>query len=87
MDVSEIITQTPAIGAILLIVAWNHKSLSKRDCTLKDIADHCHELKADASEAIRENSRALGANAEIQKATTVALQEVAILLRTVNGKR
>lgn len=87
MDFMEIATQTPAIGAILLIVAWNHKALSKRDCTLKEIGNHCHELWSNTTESLRENSRVLGESSEVHRATKDALQEVAILLKTVNGKR
>lgn len=79
MDFTEIATQTPAIGAILLISFWFLKALKSRDCTLKDIADRCHELRQDATEAMKENSRVVGQNSELLRETTT-------LLRTMNGK-
>lgn len=87
MDFTEIASQTPAIGAILIIVAWFLKALSKRDAVLKDVGDQygksrdeCHSVQRDAIEAMRENSRVFGQNAEL-------LREVTTLLRELNGKR
>lgn len=86
MDLTELVTQTPAIGAILIIVAWFLKALSKRDAILKDVGDEyqksrdeCHSVQRDAIEVMRENSRVFGQNAEL-------LREVTRLLRVLNGK-
>lgn len=79
MDLTEFITQTPAIGAILLIVAWNHKATKSRDCALKDITDRFAVLQSEATDAIKENARTVGQNSEL-------LRENITLLQTLNGK-
>lgn len=87
MELTELLSQTPGVGAILLVVAWFRADLRKRDATLKDIGDdyqksrdECHGVQRDAIEVMRETSRIFGQNAEL-------LREVATLLRTLNGKR
>lgn len=87
MDLTEIATQAPGVGAILLIVAWFLKALKARDYMLKRLGedyeksrDECHAVQRDAIEVMRENSRAFGQNTEL-------LRETISLLRTLNGKR
>ena len=80
MNPMEIAMQMPAVGAILLISFWFLKALKNRDCTLKDIADRCHELRSDATDAMRDNSRVVGQNTEL-------LREVTTILRRINGSK
>ena len=87
MDMTEFVTQTPAIGAILLIVFWNHKAGAKRDHVLKQLGenyessrDECHKVQRDAIEVLRETSRALGENVAVQR-------EMMTMLQRMNGKR
>jgi hypothetical protein len=76
----DIVTGTSFLGAVLLIVSWFLKALKSRDCTLRDIAERCHALRQDATEAMKENSRILGQNSEL-------LRENITLLRSINGVR
>ena len=85
MDVTELITQTPAIAAILVIVAWTLKAMRARDALLKDLGkdyedsrDQCHKVQRDAIEVMRETSRVLG---EI----TALMREMMTMLRRLNG--
>lgn len=75
----DIVTGTSFLGGILLVVSWFLKALKSQGCTLKDIADRCHELRNDATQAMKENSRAIGQNSELLRAATV-------LLEKINGK-
>jgi hypothetical protein len=79
MELTEFITQAPAIGAILLIVKWNHKAVKSRDCALKDITDRFAVLQSEATDAIKENARIVGQNSEL-------LRENITLLQTLNGR-
>lgn len=80
MDFTGLLEKAPELGVILIIVIAFLKALKSRDCTLKDIADRCHELRSDATEAMRENSKIIGEN-------TGMLREAVGVLRTMNGKR
>lgn len=79
MDFIEIVTQIPAVGAILLISYWFLKALKSRDCTLRDIADKCHEMRREGADATRDNTRVLGETGEV-------IREATTLLRAMNGK-
>ena len=78
MELSNLLDKAPELGAILIVVGLFLKALKSRDCTLKDIADRCHELRSDATAAMKENSRIVGQNSEL-------LREVTVLLRKMNG--
>lgn len=79
MDLTNLLDKAPELAAILIVVGLFLKALKSRDCTLKDIADRCHELRQDATAAMKENSKVVGQNSEL-------LREATILLRTMNGK-
>lgn len=80
MELTSLLDKAPELGAILIVVGLFLKALKNRDCTLKDIADRCHELRQDATEAMKENSRVVGQNSEL-------LRENITLLRSMNGSR
>ncbi len=79
MDLTDLLKQTPEIAAMLLLAFWFLKALSRRDCVLKDVAAHCHEMVRDRTEAARDNTRMLGETCEV-------IREATALLRTMNGK-
>ena len=80
MDLTGLFEKAPELGVILILVIVFLKALKGRDCTLKDIADRCHELRSDATVAMKENSRVVGQNSEL-------LREVTVLLRRMNGTK
>lgn len=87
MDFTSLWDKAPELATVLAITAMFLAALKRRDCTLKEIGRHCHELWANTTEALKENARIQGESSEVHRATKEALQEVVIALKSTNGKR
>lgn len=85
MDLTGLWDSAPELGVVLVIVYWFLGALKRRDCTLKEIGNHCHELWANTTKALQENARVQGESSEVHRTTKEALQEVTIMLRKING--
>lgn len=79
MDFTELASQTPAVAAILILVAWFLKAMKSRDCLFREITNHCEGVRKEETEARRENTRMLGQTIEV-------IREATHLLRKMNGK-
>ncbi len=60
MDWTELLKEAPYIAALVYIVFMFLKHLKSRDAVLREISDQCHENQRQSTEAIRDNSIALG---------------------------
>ena len=72
MDWSALWEKAPFVGALVIIVFMFLRHLDKRDRVLADISAECHKNQRDATEAIKDNTSALG--------------EVRIALVRLNGR-
>lgn len=87
MDFTALWDKAPELATVLAIVALFLGALKRRDCTLKEIGNHCHELWSNTTRALQDNARVLGESSEVHRTTKEALQEVTSLLRKMNGGR
>ncbi len=87
MDFTEIgknaLSHVPALVVALVGVLYLCRlflrALERRDCTLENISNRCHEMKRDGTMATNENTKMLGQTMEV-------IREATVLLRTMNGK-
>ncbi len=75
----EIIRQVPNLAVMAVIVIACFRHLEKVSARGQLMAQHCHDVQRDATEAMRETAKAMGENSNV-------LREVSVLLRAMNGK-
>lgn len=86
MNFDSLWDKAPELGVVLAIVWMFLGALKRRDCTLKEIGAHCHELWSNTTKVLQENARIQGESMEVHRATKEVLAEVAEQLRKANGK-
>lgn len=85
MDFSSLWDKAPELATVLAIVWMFLAALKRRDCTLKEIGAHCHELWSNTTKVLQENARIQGESMEVHRATKEVLAEVAKQLKNANG--
>ena len=61
----EAARQVPSLTVLVVLVIYFLRALDRRDSTIKSIADTCHASQQAATQAITENTRALGRVSEV----------------------
>ena len=75
---TEAVRQVPSLVVLVVLVVQFLRALDRRDQTIRAIADSCHAAQAQASQAIQENTRALG---RIGEALDAHRQQIADAVR------
>ncbi len=86
MITEELVKAVPVAMAMLGIVVIFLRYLTKRDETLKDISDRCHEVSDRSTDALLENAVQMGKNAVAHDKCGAALDRVNVTLVRMNGK-
>ncbi len=76
--IDELIRQTPCLVILAFVVVTFLRHMEKANIRNQLMAQHCHEVQREATQAINKTAEVIGAN-------TQALVEVTKLLRKLNG--
>lgn len=61
----EAARQVPSLTVLVVLVIYFLRALDRRDSTIKAIADTCHAAQERGTQAITDNTRALGRVSEV----------------------